>query len=85
VILFLWAEGVRGAEIHQRLSTQYGDSILPQRSVYKWIDMFRKGQTSVTDKERSGHPSIKTTEGNIEQVCVLILENRRVTASKVAN
>lgn len=30
VIQFLWAEGVRDVEIHQRLSAQCGDSVLPQ-------------------------------------------------------
>jgi len=37
VIRFLWSEGVPGAEIHRRLSTQYGDSALPRRSVYESI------------------------------------------------
>ena len=29
VIRFLWSEGVSGAEIHRRLSAQYGNSVLP--------------------------------------------------------
>lgn len=29
VIKFLWTEGVRGVEIHKRLSAQQGDSVLP--------------------------------------------------------
>ncbi|XP_067000889.2 dynein axonemal assembly factor 4 isoform X2 [Anabrus simplex] len=32
IIRFLWSEGVPGAEIHKRLSAQYRDNILPQRS-----------------------------------------------------
>ena len=39
VIRFLWLEGMPGAEIHWRLSTQYGDSALPRRSVYEWIEL----------------------------------------------
>jgi hypothetical protein len=35
VIRFLWSEVVSGAEIHRRLSTQYGNSALPRRSVYE--------------------------------------------------
>jgi len=38
VICFLWSEGVSGAEILLRLSAQYGNSVLPQRSVYKRIE-----------------------------------------------
>jgi hypothetical protein len=67
VIRFLWAEGVPGAEIHQRLSAQYGNSALPQHSVYKWIAMFKNGRPSVTDdEEQSGHLSTSTTEENTE-------------------
>ena len=56
VIRFLWAEGVKGAEIYARLSTQYGDKALPRQSVYEWIEMFKNGRTSVMDAERSGRP-----------------------------
>ena len=48
VIRFMWSEGVSGAEIHRRLSAQYGNSVLPQLSVYGWIEKFKKGRTSVT-------------------------------------
>jgi len=36
VIRFLWSEGETGAEIHRRLSAQYGDRALPRRSVYEF-------------------------------------------------
>jgi hypothetical protein len=35
VILFSCLEGVSGAAIHQRLPAKYGNSILPQWSVYE--------------------------------------------------
>jgi hypothetical protein len=44
-IRLLWLEGVSGAEIRRRLSTQYGDSALPRRSLYDWIETFKSGQT----------------------------------------
>jgi hypothetical protein len=47
VIRFLWSEGVSGAAIHQRPSAQYGNSVLPQRSVYEWIEKLKNGRTSV--------------------------------------
>ena len=40
VIRFLWAEGVKGAEIHARLCTQYVNNALPRQGVYEWIEMF---------------------------------------------
>jgi hypothetical protein len=33
---FLRSEGVPGAEIHQRLSAQYGGKALTWRNVYEW-------------------------------------------------
>jgi hypothetical protein len=76
VFRFLWAEGVPGAEIHRRLSAQYGNSALPQRSVCEWTAMLKNGRTSVTDdEEQSGRLSTSTTEENTERVCATILDN----------
>ena len=66
VIRFLWA-GVKGAEIHASLCTQYGNNALPRRSIYEWIEMFENGRTSVMDAERSGRPSTSTTDEKLEE------------------
>ena len=50
-IRFLWAEGAKGAEIHARLCTRYGDIALPRRSVYEWIEMFKYGRRFAADDE----------------------------------
>jgi histone-lysine N-methyltransferase SETMAR len=84
VIQFLWAEGVPGAEIHRRLSAQYGNSALLQSSVYEGTAMFKNGRTGVTDDERSRRPSTSTREENTEQVHAMILDNRQVTTDEVA-
>lgn len=47
VIRFLLAEGVSDADIHRRLLAQYGDSVISRCDVYKWIDKFKTGWTSV--------------------------------------
>ena len=47
MIRFLLSEGVSGAEIHRRLLSQYKDSTLHRTSVYKWIEKFKIGRTSV--------------------------------------
>lgn len=51
VIRVLWLECVSGAAIHQRLSTQYGNSVWQQRSVFEWIEKFKNGRTNVTHEE----------------------------------
>ena len=50
-IRFLWAEGLKGAENHPSLCTQYGDNALPRRSVNKWIEMFKNCRRFAADDE----------------------------------
>jgi len=85
VIRFLWSEGVPGAEIHRRLSAQCGDSALPRRSVYEWIEKFQHGRTSLKDEEGAGRPSTSITDSNVEDARAMILENRRVNIDEMAN
>jgi len=84
VIRFLWAEGVKGAEIHAHLCTQYGDNTLSRRSVYEWTEMFKNGRTCVMDAERSGRPSTATTGEKLEEARAIILTDRRVTIEEIA-
>ena len=51
VIRFLLSEDVSGAEIHRRPSAQYGNSVLPQRDVYEWIEKFKNGRKELRMKE----------------------------------
>ena len=76
VIRFLWSEGVPGAEIHQRLSTQYGDSAPLRRSVYEWIEKFKSGWTSVMHGEGAGRLPTSTTDEMIQQAREMVLANR---------
>ena len=84
VIRFLCSKGVPGAEIHRRLSTQYGDSALPRRSVYEWIEKFKSGRTNVTHEEGAGRPSTSTTNEKIQQAREMVLANREVVIDDVA-
>jgi hypothetical protein len=76
VIRILWSEGVSGAEIHRRLSTQYGNSALPHRSVYESIEKIKSGRTSVTHEEGARRPST-TTDEKIQQTREMVLAKRR--------
>jgi len=62
VVRFLWAEGVKPAEIHRRMLAQYGQSTMSQRKVYEWVERFKSGRTPVTDEDRSGRPSTSRTQ-----------------------
>ena len=82
--LFLWSEGVPGAEIHRRLSTQYRDSALPRRSVYEWIEKFKSGWINMTHEHGAGRLSTSTTDEKIQQAREMVLANRRVAIDEVA-
>ena len=60
VIRFFWSESISGAAIQQRLSAQYGKSVLPQWSVYKWNEKLKNGRTNVTHDKGAGRPSTAT-------------------------
>lgn len=55
-----------GAQIDWRLSVQYVNSVLPQRSIYEWIEKFKNSCTSVSYDEGAGRPLTATNEENIE-------------------
>jgi hypothetical protein len=74
VIRFLWSEGVSGAETHRRLSAQYGNRVLPQRSVYEWIEKLKNGRTNIAHEEGARRPSTATTDDNNERICDVVLK-----------
>ena len=85
VIRFLWSECVSGARIHRRLAAQYGNSVLPQRSVYEWTEKFKNSRTSFPHEEGAGRPSTATTDDNIELLRDMVLLDRRLSIDEVAN
>jgi histone-lysine N-methyltransferase SETMAR len=75
---------VKWVEIYRHLSAQYGDNVLPQQSVYEWIEMFKNGWTGVTDAEHSGCLSTSTRDEKQEQAGALIHDNRRTRVRDTA-
>ena len=41
VIRFLWSEGEKPTEIHDKMTKQYGDSCMNLKNVYKWVNRFK--------------------------------------------
>jgi hypothetical protein len=64
--------------------TRYGKSVLPQWSVYEWIENLKNGGTSVTHEEGARRPSTATNEEKVEHACDMVLLDRRVTIDEVA-
>ncbi|GBO02914.1 hypothetical protein AVEN_269330-1 [Araneus ventricosus] len=62
VIRFLNAKKVKPAEIHRQLVEIYGENVMTDGVVRKWIRQFNDGRTSVHDEARSGQPSVVNDE-----------------------
>ncbi|XP_067139557.1 protein GVQW3-like [Centruroides vittatus] len=58
VIRFLSAKGSKAAEIHRQISEVYGESVMRDGMVRKWVRAFSNGRTNIHDEERSGRPSV---------------------------
>jgi len=58
VIRFVNARNVLPSEIHHRICQAYGDNVMSDGMVRKWVQIFNKGQENMHDEVRSGRPSL---------------------------
>jgi len=84
IIFFLWKEGVKTSEIISRLQGVFGESAESKSTVYRWINRFKTGRTSLEDDPRSGRPSTSVNERNITAVEDLLKEDRRMTIRQIS-
>jgi len=85
VVEFLALEGIAAKNISDRLRNVYGDSALSYASVKRWVTHFKSGESSITDKPRSGRPSTADTEENRVLVDELIRSDRRTTVREIVD
>ncbi|GBM12460.1 hypothetical protein AVEN_55296-1 [Araneus ventricosus] len=78
VIRFLNAKKVRPAEIHRQLVEIYGENVMTDGMVRKWVRQFNDGHTNVHDEARSGRPSV-VNDGLVAKVNEKIRESKRFT------
>jgi hypothetical protein len=71
--------------MHRRISVLYGNCIITQQIVYKWIERFEYGRTSVKHEEGAKCPSTSVTDANMELGHDMILQNRWVIIDEVAH
>ncbi|GBN89067.1 hypothetical protein AVEN_72357-1 [Araneus ventricosus] len=78
VIRFLNAKNVKPAEIHRQRVEIYGENVMTDGMVRKWVRQFKYGRTNVHDEARSGRPSV-VNDGLVAKVNEKIRENSRFT------
>ena len=84
LVEFLVKELIPAAEIHQRLLRAYGSVCMGASSVWRWVEHFKVGNTSIQDEPRSGRPRTASTERNKERVDEIIQDDRLVTVDTIA-
>ncbi|GBN64054.1 hypothetical protein AVEN_21466-1 [Araneus ventricosus] len=76
VIRFLNTKKVKPAEIHRQLVEIYGENVMTDEMVRKWVPQFSDGRTNVHDEAWSGLPSV-INGGLVAKVNEKMRENRR--------
>ncbi|CAF2916533.1 unnamed protein product [Rotaria sp. Silwood2] len=62
--------------IHNELYSVHSNQALSFRTVKRWNKWFREGREEIEDEARPGRPITETTYENIEQVRLLIDDDR---------
>ncbi|GBM00655.1 hypothetical protein AVEN_118006-1 [Araneus ventricosus] len=83
-ICFLNAKDVKAAEIHRQISEVYGENLMSEGMVRKWIRAFKDGHKKVHNEHRSGRTSV-ITDDLMQKVDKKVLENRCFTISSSSN
>ena len=93
VIRFLSAKGLKPIDIHREICAVYGQNIMSDGMVRKWVKAFKDGllkceqHTCVCvlhDEQRSGHPSV-VNESLVQEVDNKVRENRCFTISSLCD
>ena len=85
VIKFLTKEGAKAKEIHWRMDDVYGDSTPKYSTVAKWSAEFKHGRDSLEDDPRPGRHAGIISQGMIDRVERLVLNNLRIEVAELAS
>ena len=76
MIRFLFLDGKTCEEIKTKLDAVYGNSSSSITTVRYWFNEFKRGRSSVFDKECPGRPADVITEEIVDKVHDMILADR---------
>lgn len=82
VSFYLIRKGKTAKEILEEFINVYQDSVLAFSTVKSWIAKFRRGRDSFENETSSGAPITVTTQGNIDTMQKIALENQAVTGKE---
>ena len=84
VIRFHVLEGKTASQTIENLQKTYGTSGPSTQTVYRWFKEYKRGSRAIEDAPRPGRPRDTITYENIHKVHQVILKNRRISVSEIA-
>ncbi len=84
VIKFLILRNTSNSDIIIALRDAYKEQCPSNSTMYRWINAFRGGRTSVFDDEKSGRP-VEIPQEKSDQLIQIIRDERRITVSHLAD
>ena len=83
VIHFLKARNVLPSEIQHQICQVYGDNVMSDGMVRKWVRMFNEGRENMDNEVQSGRPSV-VNDDLVLKVNERVLDDRRFTISDLS-
>jgi hypothetical protein len=72
-------------ETIQKIQQDFGDDALSATQIKEWFNRFKDDRTLADSDQCSGRPSRSWNANVIENVCSMILEDRRLTIREIAD
>lgn len=84
VIKYLLKKNLSAKEIHDDMKNTLGGDAPSYSTVCRWINEFKRGKVNVEDEPRTGRPKTVTTPDIVDKVHDIVLNDRRLKLSEIA-
>ena len=84
VIKYLQKKGLTPKQIHEDMQETLGTSAASYAMIKKWVAEFKRGRESIEDDPRNGRPATSTSQENVNKICDMIIEDRRLKIREIA-
>jgi len=84
VIKYLQKKGLTPKKIHEDMQETLGTSAPSYAMIKKWVAEFKRGRESIEDDPRTGRPATSTSQENVNKICDMIMEDRRLNIREIA-
>lgn len=84
VIKYLLKKNLSAKEIHNDMVDTLGEGAPSYATVCRWVNEFKRGRTTVENDPRSGRPKTVTTPEIVDKVHDIVLNDRRLKLTEIA-